>query len=167
MSIWYYDCSIFLKMNSYLNCYLLTGIRLVGFYSTDEWSCVLCFVGSQDTGLPALLPKTGNTACSCVSNCINTVTKITWLFSFPFFLAGFQLVLRALRLQSRRSTAGATVHFALVILEIGVCVWGGVSQTIFLGLPQTVILLISASQEAKITYMSHPCPPKERICHKK
>jgi hypothetical protein len=34
---------------------------------------------------------------------------------------------------------------------------GGVSQTISLGCPQSTILLISASQVAKITGVSHQC----------
>jgi hypothetical protein len=55
--------------------------------------------------------------------------------------------------ESRHSTALATppVHFPLVILEMGV------SQTSCLDWPQTEILPISASQEARITGMSHQC----------
>jgi hypothetical protein len=45
------------------------------------------------------------------------------------------------------------VHFALVILEVG-----GVSQTICLGWPQTMILQISASPVARITNVGHQQP---------
>jgi hypothetical protein len=72
-----------------------------------------------------------------------------------FFLVGLGFELSASHLQSRWSTTWATalVHFALVIFE------DGVSWTICLGQPQTKILLISASQVASITSMSHWCPP--------
>jgi hypothetical protein len=68
-----------------------------------------------------------------------------------FVLMGLGFELRASCLQSRYSTTWATtpVHFALVILEMGV------SQTISLGWSQTMILLISASQVATITGVSH------------
>jgi hypothetical protein len=57
-------------------------------------------------------------------------------------------------LLSSSSTACAipSVHFASVISEMGV------SWTICLGLPWTVILPISAWQVARITGMSHQCP---------
>jgi hypothetical protein len=69
---------------------------------------------------------------------------------------GFEL--RALGMQNMYSNAWATtpVHFDLVILEIGV------SQTIYLGWPWTVILPISASQVARTAGMSHG-HPAERI----
>jgi hypothetical protein len=62
---------------------------------------------------------------------------------------GFEL--RALSLQSRHSTAWATppVHFALVILKMGSC------ELFPPGWPQITILLISASQVAKIAGRSH------------
>jgi hypothetical protein len=58
------------------------------------------------------------------------------------FLVGLGFELRASHLQSRHPTPWVMppVHFALVILEMGV------SQTICLSWPRTLILLISASQ---------------------
>jgi hypothetical protein len=78
---------------------------------------------------------------------------MTRLYRAFFNLVGMGFELRALSLQSR-STIWATppVHFALVILEMGVL------QTICLDWPWTVILLISASQVARITGVSHWCP---------
>jgi hypothetical protein len=69
---------------------------------------------------------------------------------FLNFFVGLEFEFRALGLQSKRSTAWATppVHFALVVLEMGV------SGTIYLGWSPTPILPISASQVAKITGMS-------------
>jgi hypothetical protein len=52
------------------------------------------------------------------------------------------------------------VHFALVILDIGV------SKTISLGWPQTVILQISTSQIARITGMSHQRPAAVKVIDK-
>jgi hypothetical protein len=71
--------------------------------------------------------------------------------SFCFCFEGLGFELRASRLQSRCCTTWATppVHFALVLLEMGV------SWTIFLGWPQTEILPILASQVARITGVSH------------
>jgi hypothetical protein len=68
---------------------------------------------------------------------------------FLFFWWAFEL--RASHLQSSHSTAWATppAHFTLDILEMGV------SQTICPGWPQTMILLISAFQEARMTGVSH------------
>jgi hypothetical protein len=70
---------------------------------------------------------------------------------FFFFLVGLGFEVRASCLQSRHSTAWAIppVHFALVILEIGVS-WG-------LSWPQIAILPISSSQVARITGVSHRC----------
>jgi hypothetical protein len=64
-------------------------------------------------------------------------------------LLGFKL--RASGLQSKHSIAQATppVHFALVILEMGV------SRTICPNWPQTAILPISNSQVARIIGVSH------------
>jgi hypothetical protein len=69
---------------------------------------------------------------------------------FFFFFVGLGFEFRALCSQSRHSTAYATppVHFALVILMMGV------SWTTFLGL-EFVILLISVSQVSRITGASH------------
>jgi hypothetical protein len=70
------------------------------------------------------------------------------------FLVGLVFKLRALHLQSRHSAAWAiltVLHFALDILEMGV------SWTICLGWPQTVILLTSVSQVARITVMRYHC----------
>jgi hypothetical protein len=66
--------------------------------------------------------------------------------SLFIFLVGLGFKLRAWQLPSRCSTACVTlpVRFALVILEMGV------SQTICPSRPQTKILLISASHEARI-----------------
>jgi hypothetical protein len=51
------------------------------------------------------------------------------------------------------TTAGMADH-----LQCPVFGWdGGVSQTFCLGWPQTTVLLISASQVAKITSMHHWC----------
>jgi hypothetical protein len=74
-----------------------------------------------------------------------------FFLSFSFLLVGLGFELRALHLQSRCSTAWATppVHFALVILEMGV------PWTICPGWPWTVILPISTSQVARITGVSH------------
>jgi hypothetical protein len=73
-----------------------------------------------------------------------------------FFLVGWEtgVELRILHLHSRCSTIWATppVHFALVILEMGV------SWTVCSYWPQTMILLISFSQGARITDVSHQCP---------
>jgi hypothetical protein len=68
-----------------------------------------------------------------------------------FFWVVLEFELRALYLQSRCSNTRAIlpVHFAVVILEMGV------SGTIFSGCWQTVILLISASQVARIIGVSH------------
>jgi hypothetical protein len=70
---------------------------------------------------------------------------------FFFFLFGENLWVSAL--QSRPSIAWAKppVHFALVNLEMGV------SRTVCLDLPQSAVLLISASQVAWITGVSHQC----------
>jgi hypothetical protein len=67
------------------------------------------------------------------------------------FLAGLGFELVALPLQSRCSNGWATppFHFALITLE------GGVSKTICSGWPQISILLISASQAARIIGVSH------------
>jgi hypothetical protein len=78
---------------------------------------------------------------------------------------GFEL--RALYLKSRRSTTLATppVHFALIILEMGV--W----RIICPCWPQTSIPLISASQVARITGVSHwhtlaiMCPLKTKTIY--
>jgi hypothetical protein len=61
--------------------------------------------------------------------------------SFFFFLVGLGFEFRALHLQSRCSIAWAMppVHFALVILEMGVF------QTVYPSWPQALILPISAS----------------------
>jgi hypothetical protein len=84
---------------------------------------------------------------------------LTNFFWRLFFLVGLEFELRALQLQSRYSTTYTTppVHFALVILEMGV------SGTIYLGWPQTSILPISASQVASITGMSHRCLAEDWI----
>jgi hypothetical protein len=73
------------------------------------------------------------------------------LFFFFLVIVGFKL--GAMCLQSRHSTTWAKppVHFALITLEMWV--W-----TICLGWPVTEIFLISASQVARITEMSHQCP---------
>jgi hypothetical protein len=73
------------------------------------------------------------------------------LFCFVHFLVGLGFELRALHLQSRSSTAWATplVHFALVILEIGILV-NNLPE-----LAPTLTLPISASQVAGITGLSH------------
>jgi hypothetical protein len=75
------------------------------------------------------------------------------MHSFLFFFWWDWGLNSALCLQSRFSIPWATppVHFA-VILEMGV------SWTICLGQPQTMILLNSASQVAGIIDMSHQCP---------
>jgi hypothetical protein len=66
-------------------------------------------------------------------------------FMRVWILWGLGLELSALHLQTRHSTTWATpLYFALVILE-----WGGVSRTICLGWPPTMILPI------RITGMSH------------
>jgi hypothetical protein len=85
------------------------------------------------------------------------ITKGALVFKYKtsnsiFFLVRLRFEFGALHLQSRHSTAWATspAHFALAILEM-------MSQTICLSWPQTMILLISASQIARITGMSHPC----------
>jgi hypothetical protein len=74
-----------------------------------------------------------------------------WFFFFFFFLVRLGFELRAFCLQSRYCTTWAIppVHFALFILEMGVF------QTICLSWPLTVILLISASQVARIIGVSH------------
>jgi hypothetical protein len=77
-----------------------------------------------------------------------------WLTARTYFCfhgVGLGFELRALHLQSRCSTSWETPigHFALIVLEMGVL------RTICLGWPPTVILLIPASQVARITSMSH------------
>jgi hypothetical protein len=73
------------------------------------------------------------------------------LFFFFFFLVGLGFELRASNLQSRRYTAWVipSVHFALVILEMGSC------ELFAQGWPQTLILLTSVSQEARIIGVSY------------
>jgi hypothetical protein len=72
---------------------------------------------------------------------------------FFFFFCGTGVWAQILLLQSRVHFAEATppVHFALVILEMGV------SQTIYQGWPQTSILPILVSQGPRITGPSHWC----------
>jgi hypothetical protein len=72
---------------------------------------------------------------------------------FGCFLMELASELRALHLPSRNSITWAMplVHLALVILEMGV------SWTISLGWPWTMILPISAFQVANITGVSHLC----------
>jgi hypothetical protein len=81
--------------------------------------------------------------------------------SFFFFLIGLRFEHRASGLQSRSSTAWATpaVHFALVILEMGV-LWN-----IFLSWPRNTILLISASQVDK-NYRCEQTVLPEKSCFK-
>jgi hypothetical protein len=83
----------------------------------------------------------------CHLLCIKYTFHCLFFFLCLFFFFG----LRASQLQSRRSTTWATppVHFTLGIL---------VSQTICLGWSWITILLISSSQVARITDMSHCCP---------
>jgi hypothetical protein len=75
-------------------------------------------------------------------------------FVLFWFLVGLGLELEASPLQSRHTTAWTMppVHFALVILEMGVL------QTICFGWPSVVILLISVSQLVRIigTSPRHP-----------
>jgi hypothetical protein len=73
-----------------------------------------------------------------------------WLFCL-FFLVGLGFELRASHLQSRHTISWATppVHFALIILEMGV------SWTICPGWPRTEILPISTYQVTRITGVSH------------
>jgi hypothetical protein len=86
----------------------------------------------------------------------NPVTKYptpclrAWHPRSTFFF--FFLVSQASHLQSMCSTTWATfpVYFA-VVFEMG----GWVSWTIYLGWPQAAILLMSASQVARITGVSH------------
>jgi hypothetical protein len=68
-----------------------------------------------------------------------------------FFLVRLGFERRALYLQSRHFMAWATtpVHFALVILHMGI------SWTICLGYPGSTVFWTSASQVARITDMSH------------
>jgi hypothetical protein len=54
-------------------------------------------------------------------------------------------------LRTCKAEATCPVHFALAILVMGV------SQTIYPGCPQMVILWISVSQVARITGVSHRC----------
>jgi hypothetical protein len=79
---------------------------------------------------------------------------LRFYFIIITILVGLGFGLRASSLPSRCSTTWATllVHFALVILEMGV------SRNICSNCPQAVILLISASHVARITGMSHWCP---------
>jgi hypothetical protein len=66
------------------------------------------------------------------------------------FLVGLVLGLRASPLHSRHFSA----YLVLVILKVGV------SQTALLWLPLNLSLLISASQVARITGVSHWCPAR-------
>jgi hypothetical protein len=72
-------------------------------------------------------------------------------FLLSFFLVELGFQFRVSSLQGRYFIPQATppVPFALVILEMED------SQTIFLGWPQTTILLIAASREARSTGMRH------------
>jgi hypothetical protein len=81
--------------------------------------------------------------------------RLKWIRTGPtqwfFFLMGLGFEIRDWCLQSRCFTTWATppVHFGLVILELGV------SWTVCLSDPQTLILPISASQVARIIGISH------------
>jgi hypothetical protein len=89
----------------------------------------------------------------CKGNCFSFLGYYRrMLLLLLFFKVGLGFELRAL--QSRCSTAWTTpsVHFPLVNLKTDV------SQTLCSGWPQTAILLISASQVARIIDVSHRCP---------
>jgi hypothetical protein len=67
-------------------------------------------------------------------------------------LVGWRFALRALQLQSRCSTTEP--HLQSILLWL---FWRWSSWTVCLGWPRTKILLISASQVARITGVSHQC----------
>jgi hypothetical protein len=73
---------------------------------------------------------------------------------FCFVFSGTGVWTQDSSLQSRSSTFKAHLHFALVILEMGVL------QTIFPDWPWTVIFLISASKVAGIKGVSQWCLAK-------
>jgi hypothetical protein len=84
-----------------------------------------------------------------------TTIRPPWCLSvsLSFFSWNWDLNSGLCTCKSRHSTAWATtlVHFALVILQVGV------SQTVYPAWPPTAILQISASQVARITVVSHQC----------
>jgi hypothetical protein len=77
-----------------------------------------------------------------------------YCFIFVIIRGGLRFEPRALHLQSRHSTTWATplLHFSLITFG------KGVSWTICLGWPQTIIILISAFQVARTIGESHWCP---------
>jgi hypothetical protein len=75
---------------------------------------------------------------------------VFFLCLFGFLLEGLGLNLGLHACSAGYHLSHTSAHFAVIILEMG-----RVSRTICLGWPQTAVFLISASQVARITGVSH------------